>query len=172
MVPISFAYLARFTKGLRCDFKLTWHEQICKLCKVGMIWGDHQSPHRSPLLCSPLCKVAPMLANPMYGCQGCYLDRGAKLTKQIIQSRYDLRRSSIPPQKPSSLLSTLQSGTHIKQLNSWVPWVSWVLNYHGKIMQRRYNFRRSSIPLLKPSLPLSTLQSSTKSNAWVPWVSK
>ena len=44
MVPISFAYLARFTKGLRCDFKLSWHEQICKLCKVGMIWGDHQSP--------------------------------------------------------------------------------------------------------------------------------
>ena len=44
MVPISFAYLARFTKGLGCDFKLSWHEQICKLCKVGMIWGDHQSP--------------------------------------------------------------------------------------------------------------------------------
>ena len=44
MVPISFAYLARFTKGLRCDFKLSWHEQICKLCKVGMIRGDHQSP--------------------------------------------------------------------------------------------------------------------------------
>ena len=42
MVPISFAYLARFTKGLRCDFKLSWHEQIWKLCKVGMIPGDHQ----------------------------------------------------------------------------------------------------------------------------------
>ena len=86
---------------------------------------------------------------------------------QIMQSRYDLRRSSIPPQKPSSLLSTLQSGTHIKQLNSWVPWVlwvpwvSWVLNYHGKIEQSRYYLRQSSIPPQKPSPLLSTLQSNT-----------
>ena len=81
MVPISFAYLARFTKGLRCDFKLTWHEQICKLCKVGMIWGDHQSPHRSPLRCSPLCKVAPMLANQIYGDQGGQGCLGCQLVK-------------------------------------------------------------------------------------------
>ena len=42
---------------------------------------------------------------------------------QIMQSRYDLRRSSIPPQKPSSLLSTLQSGTNVRNSNSWVPGV-------------------------------------------------
>ena len=43
---------------------------------------------------------------------------------QIMQSRYDLRRSSIPPQKPSPLLSTLQSSINVSKSNVRVPGVS------------------------------------------------